>query len=305
MSGRIVETRVPLGDAAGHSFGGETPSDVAVSRTGRCRCIHLWSCFMMNYRGKAAWRGVLCARLSSGGIAVMERHRGTSGWWTYARPGRLANAMILTNVDGRIMSRARCGCAPSKPRGHRVSVRIASRGSDQLYVSTSAGIHCCGLKAADLEAMHLFGIVNERKVRQEEGGGPVRNHGTSISLNFAAPSLSNGATYSTLHMWTQVVGKCDCAESAVNHWEVPRLQRAGLRTSPILTRTEYSKCIRFHRTQLEIATTAAKIRSCVLVRAVADFSLIHGDDSFSRHQLRSGNALEVNPIRFDQIDARS
>ena len=108
MSGRIVETEAyPIGDAAGHSFGGETPSRRSLFlERGRSYVYFTYgSCFMMNVSSEKAGEGagvLLRALEPLEGIALMERHRGTQRLVDLARgPGRLAKAMdIDKRYDG-------------------------------------------------------------------------------------------------------------------------------------------------------------------------------------------------------------
>src|ERR1700694_1488063 len=108
MSGRIVETEAyPVGDAAGHAFGGETPSRRSLFlERGRCYVYFTYgSCFMVNVSSEKAGvgAGVLLRALEPlEGIALMERHRGTQRLLDLTRgPGRLAKAMdIDKRYDG-------------------------------------------------------------------------------------------------------------------------------------------------------------------------------------------------------------
>src|SRR3984893_3308948 len=108
MSGRIVETEAyPIGDAAGHAFGGETPSRRSLFlERGRSYVYFTYgSCFMMNVSSETAGvgAGVLLRALEPlEGIALMERHRGTHILVDLTRgPGRLAKAMdIDKRYDG-------------------------------------------------------------------------------------------------------------------------------------------------------------------------------------------------------------
>jgi DNA-3-methyladenine glycosylase len=108
MSGRIVETEAyPIGDAAGHSFGGETPSRRSLFlERGRSYVYFTYgSCFMMNVSSEKAGvgAGVLLRALEPlEGIALMERHPGTQRLVDLTRgPGRLAKAMdIDKRYDG-------------------------------------------------------------------------------------------------------------------------------------------------------------------------------------------------------------
>ncbi len=108
MSGRIVETEAyPIGDAAGHSFGGETPSRRSLFlERGRSYVYFTYgSCFMMNVSSEKSGigAGVLLRALEPlEGIALMEHHRGTQRLVDLTRgPGRLAKAMdIDKRYDG-------------------------------------------------------------------------------------------------------------------------------------------------------------------------------------------------------------
>jgi DNA-3-methyladenine glycosylase len=108
MSGRIVETEAyPVGDAAGHAFGGETPSRRSLFlERGRSYVYFTYgSCFMMNVSSEKAeiGAGVLLRAVEPlEGIALMQRHRGTRILVDLTRgPGRLAKAMdIDKRYDG-------------------------------------------------------------------------------------------------------------------------------------------------------------------------------------------------------------
>jgi DNA-3-methyladenine glycosylase len=145
MSGRIVETEAyPIGDSAGHAFGGETPSRRSLFlERGRSYVYFTYgSCFMMNVSSERAGvgAGVLLRALEPlEGIALMERHRGTQRLVDLTRgPGRLAKAM---DIDKRYDGVDLCAegplwlGAPLKRAGATgVSVRIGiNREVDQLY----------------------------------------------------------------------------------------------------------------------------------------------------------------------------
>jgi DNA-3-methyladenine glycosylase len=145
MSGRIVETEAyPIGDAAGHAFGGETPSRRSLFlERGRSYVYFTYgSCFMMNVSSEKAGigAGVLLRALEPlEGIALMERHRGTQRLVDLMRgPGRLAKAM---DIDKRYDGVDLCADgalwlgAPLKRAGAvGVSVRIGiNREVHQLY----------------------------------------------------------------------------------------------------------------------------------------------------------------------------
>ena len=145
MSGRIVETEAyPVGDAAGHAFGGETPSRRSLFlERGRCYVYFTYgSCFMVNVSSEKATvgAGVLIRALEPlEGISLMEQHRGTRQLADLTRgPGRLAKAM---DVDKRFDGADLCGesalwlGAPLKRTGEvGISIRIGiTREIDQLY----------------------------------------------------------------------------------------------------------------------------------------------------------------------------
>jgi len=145
VSGRIVETEAyPIGDAAGHAFGGETPSrrSLFLDRGRSYVYFTYGSCFMMNVSSERAGigAGVLLRALEPvEGIALMERHRGTQRLADLTRgPGRLAKAM---DIDKRYDGLDLCAegplwlGAPLKRVGAiGVSVRIGiTREVHQLY----------------------------------------------------------------------------------------------------------------------------------------------------------------------------
>jgi DNA-3-methyladenine glycosylase len=145
MSGRIVETEAyPIGDAAGHAFGGETPSRRSLFlERGRCYVYFTYgSCFMVNVSSEKAsiGAGVLLRALEPmEGILLMERHRGTQRLADLTRgPGRLAKAM---DVDKRFDGVDLCGegalwlGAALRHTGEiGISIRIGiTREVDQLY----------------------------------------------------------------------------------------------------------------------------------------------------------------------------
>ena len=160
LSGRIVETEgYPVGDAAGHSFCGETPSIASLFLPQGHAYVYFTygSCFMMNVssetRGVGA--GVLIRALEPlEGIPYMQRRRGTRRLHDLTRgPGRLAQAMrIDRTLDGLNL------CSGGKkiwlgdsvrttgPVG--VSVRIGiNREVDRLYRFYERGDpHVSGLK---------------------------------------------------------------------------------------------------------------------------------------------------------------
>jgi DNA-3-methyladenine glycosylase len=145
MSGRIVETEAyPIGDAAGHSFGGETPSRRSLFlERGRSYVYFTYgSCFMMNVSSEKAGEGagvLLRALEPLEGIALMERHRGTQQLMELARgPGRLAKAMDIDKrydgvdlcADGKLW----LGAALRRTGAIGMSIRIGiTREVRQLY----------------------------------------------------------------------------------------------------------------------------------------------------------------------------
>jgi DNA-3-methyladenine glycosylase len=108
LAGRIVETEAyPVGDAAGHAFGGLTPSRRSLFLPHGHACVYFTygSCFMMNVSSEAegTGAGVLVRAVEPlEGIRFMERRRGTESLHDLTRgPGRLAQAMdINKRYDG-------------------------------------------------------------------------------------------------------------------------------------------------------------------------------------------------------------
>ena len=145
MSGRIVETEAyPVGDAAGHAFGGETPSRHSLFlERGRCYVYFTYgSCFMMNVSAEkaAVGAGVLIRALEPlEGISLMEQHRGTERLRDLTRgPGRLAKAL---DIDKRFDGVDLCaegelwlGTAVKRTAAIGVSIRIGiTREVHRLY----------------------------------------------------------------------------------------------------------------------------------------------------------------------------
>jgi DNA-3-methyladenine glycosylase len=145
MSGRIVETEAyPVGDAAGHAFGGETPSRRSLFlERGRSYVYFTYgSCFMMNVSSEKAGvgAGVLLRALEPfEGIALMERHGGRQRLVDLTRgPGRLAKAMDIDKrydgVDLCAESPLWLGAALRREGAIGVSIRIGiTREVRQLY----------------------------------------------------------------------------------------------------------------------------------------------------------------------------
>jgi DNA-3-methyladenine glycosylase len=145
MSGRIVETEAyPVGDAAGHAFGGETPGRRSLFlERGRCYVYFTYgSCFMVNVSSErpSIGAGVLIRALEPlKGIALMEQHRGTQRLADLTRgPGRLAKAM---DIDQRFDGVDLCaegalwlGTALKRTGSIGITIRIGiTREIDQLY----------------------------------------------------------------------------------------------------------------------------------------------------------------------------
>ena len=145
MSGRIVETEAyPIGDAAGHAFGGETPSRRSLFlERGRSYVYFTYgSCFMMNVSSEkpGIGAGVLLRAVEPlEGIALMERHRGTQRFLDLTRgPGRLAKAMDINKrfdgVDLCAEGPLWLGAALRRTSAVGVSIRIGiTREVRQLY----------------------------------------------------------------------------------------------------------------------------------------------------------------------------
>jgi DNA-3-methyladenine glycosylase len=108
LSGRIIETEgYPVGDAAGHAFGGHTPSrnSLFLPRGHAYVYFTYGSCFMMNVSSETSGvgAGVLVRALEPlEGVEFMQRQRGTVRFLDLMRgPGRLAQAMdINKRYDG-------------------------------------------------------------------------------------------------------------------------------------------------------------------------------------------------------------
>ena len=145
LSGRIVETEAyPVGDAAGHSFRGETPRIRSLFlERGRSYVYFTYgSCFMMDVSSEKAGvgAGVLLRGLEPlEGIPLMERHRGIQRLVDLTRgPGRLAKAM---DIDKRCDGIDLCaegalwlGTAVRRVGSIGISIRIGiNREVDQLY----------------------------------------------------------------------------------------------------------------------------------------------------------------------------
>jgi DNA-3-methyladenine glycosylase len=113
LSGRVVETEAyPVGDAAGHTYRGETPRTRALFLPRGHAYVYLayGRSYMLNVSSEAAGigAGVLIRALKPlEGIATMQRNRGVQGLRDLARgPGRLAAALeIDRRLDGADLCR--------------------------------------------------------------------------------------------------------------------------------------------------------------------------------------------------------
>ncbi len=145
LSGRIVETEAyPVGDAAGHAFGGETPSRRSLFlRRGHAYVYFTYgSCFMMNVSSETlgVGAGVLVRAVEPlEGIPFMQRRRRTDRLLDLARgPGRLAQAMkIDKKLDGIDLCSTGAiwlarGVRPADPIGESVRIGI-NREVERLY----------------------------------------------------------------------------------------------------------------------------------------------------------------------------
>jgi DNA-3-methyladenine glycosylase len=144
LSGRIVETEAyPLGDAAGHAYGGMTPRNrtLFLSR-GHAYVYFVYdTSYMLNVSSETVGvgAGLLIRALEPlDGIASMQRNRGVQNLRDLARgPGRLATAL---DIDRRLDGIDLCRKGPLwLARGERgppeigVSPRIGlSREADKL-----------------------------------------------------------------------------------------------------------------------------------------------------------------------------
>jgi DNA-3-methyladenine glycosylase len=137
LAGRIVETEAyPVGDSAGHAFGGLTPSRRSLFLPHGHAYVYFTygSSFMMNVSSEepGVGAGVLIRAVEPlEGIRFMERRRGTTRLPDLTRgPGRLAQAMeIDKRYDGVNL------CAPGK-----LWLGDAVRGAGEIGVSIRIGI---------------------------------------------------------------------------------------------------------------------------------------------------------------------
>lgn len=143
--GRIVETEAyPVGDSAGHAFGGETPGRRSLFlRRGHAYVYFTYgSAFMMNVSSETpgVGAGVLIRAVEPiEGIALMRRRRGVDRLLDLTRgPGRTAQAfaidMRMDGVDLCAPGRLWLGTEVRPASGTRASVRIGiTRNAHQLY----------------------------------------------------------------------------------------------------------------------------------------------------------------------------
>lgn len=137
LAGRIVESEAyPTGDAAGHAFGGLTPSRRSLFLPHGHAYVYFTygSCFMMNVSSdvEGTGAGVLMRAVEPlEGITYMQRRRGTTRLLDLARgPGRLAQAMdINKRYDGVNL------CA-----GGKLWLGTAVRGVAAIGATTRIGI---------------------------------------------------------------------------------------------------------------------------------------------------------------------
>lgn len=145
LSARIVETEAyPVGDAAGHAFGGRTASreSLYLPRGHAYVYFTYGSCFMMNVSSevKGTGAGVLIRAVEPlEGIRFMERRRGTKVLRDLTRgPGRLAQAMDIDKrydgVDLCVAGKLWLGEAVRSTGETRATIRIGiTRDVHQLF----------------------------------------------------------------------------------------------------------------------------------------------------------------------------
>lgn len=116
LSGRIVEIEAyPIGDAAGHAYGGTTPRNRALFLSRGHAYVYLayGTSYMLNVSSEAVGvgAGVLIRALEPlDGIASMQRNRGVQNLRDLARgPGRLAAAL---DIDRRLDAIDLCAKGP-------------------------------------------------------------------------------------------------------------------------------------------------------------------------------------------------
>jgi DNA-3-methyladenine glycosylase len=106
VSGRIVETEAyPVGDAAGHAFGGKTRRNASLYLARGHAYVYLaygmYYCLNVSSERPGVGAGVLLRALEPiEGIDLMKKRRGSSSLRDLARgPGRLAVAMAVDSRD--------------------------------------------------------------------------------------------------------------------------------------------------------------------------------------------------------------
>jgi DNA-3-methyladenine glycosylase len=116
LSGRIVETEAyPIGDAAGHAFGGMTPRNRALFLVRGHAYVYLayGTSYLLNVSSEAAGvgAGVLIRALEPlDGITSMQRNRSTQNLRDLTRgPGRLTAAL---DIDRRLDAIDLCRTGP-------------------------------------------------------------------------------------------------------------------------------------------------------------------------------------------------
>jgi DNA-3-methyladenine glycosylase len=137
LSGRIVEIEAyPIGDAAGHAYGGMTPRNRALFLSRGHAYVYLayGTSYMLNVSSEAVGvgAGVLIRALEPlDGIPAMQRNRGVQNLRDLARgPGRLAAAL---DVDRRLDAIDLCAKGP-------LWLARDNRPAPEIGVSTRIGL---------------------------------------------------------------------------------------------------------------------------------------------------------------------
>lgn len=138
LAGRIVETEAyPIGDAAAHSFRGQTPRNRSLFlKHGHAYVYFTYgSCWCMNVSGEEQGVGggvLLRAMEPLEGLELMQQHRGTTRLLDIARgPGRLASAM---RIDRRQDGIDLCS------RSSTIWLADAVKPVDEIGVTTRIGL---------------------------------------------------------------------------------------------------------------------------------------------------------------------
>lgn len=152
MSGRIVETEAyPIGDLAGHAYRGVTPRNRALFLEHGHAYVYLayGRSFMLNVSSETSGVGagvLIRAMEPTGGIAIMQRNRGTERVRDLARgPGRLSAALeIDRRLDGIDLCRAgplwlgADGRAPSEiGQSKRIGITRAADSLLRFYIRSN------------------------------------------------------------------------------------------------------------------------------------------------------------------------